>query len=257
MATDIHPTAIVSSNAQIGEGVTIKPYAIIEDDVIIGNNCVIGSHSVIQKFTKLGSNNKIDPHSVLGGLAQDISFDVSSETWLEIGDDNIIREFTNIHRSTILEKPTRIGSGNYIMGHVHIGHDCTVGNNNTIANYVGLGGHVEIGDKIVMGAGAKVHQFCRVGNHTMMGATTMANKDILPFTMVKGDPAKHLKLNSVGLRRSGVKGDSFKVIEKAFRSIRSGYKDLSEFDNTPELEYLKNWLAKKSKRGLSSFLTTS
>lgn len=254
MSTQIHPTAIVSDKAQIGENVVIKAYAIIEDDVIIGDSCVIGSHSVIQQYTKLGSNNKLDPHSVLGGLPQDVSFDTNSETWLEFGNDNIIREFTNIHRSTNTEKPTKIGSGNYIMGHVHIGHDCTIGNDNTIANYTGLGGHVEMGDKIVMGAGSKVHQFCRIGSYTMMGATTMANKDILPYTLVKGDPAKHYKLNSVGLRRNGIKGDNFKAIERIFRSLRSGSKELPEVESSPETEYLKSWLEIKSKRGLSSFI---
>lgn len=254
MSTEIHPTAIVSSQAQIGKNVVIKPYVIIESDVVIGDNCVIGAHSVIQRYTKLGSNNHLDTHVVLGGLPQDVSFDIKSETWLEIGDNNIFREFTMVHRSTNTEKPTRIGSGNYIMGHVHIGHDCTVGDNNTLANYVGLGGHVELGNKIVMGAGAKAHQFSRIGSYTMVGATTTATKDILPFTLVKGDPAKHYKLNSVGLRRNGIKGAQFTAVEKAFRSIRLGNKELSGFESTPEIEYLQSWLGAKSKRGLSSFI---
>lgn len=257
MATEIHSSAIVSDKAQIGKDVIINAYAIIEDDVIIGDNCVIGPHSVIQKFTKLGSNNKLDPHVVLGGLAQDISFDILNETWVEIGDNNIFREFTNIHRSTKTDIPTRIGSNNYIMGHVHIGHDCNVGNNNTIANYVGLGGHVQIGDRVVMGAGAKVHQFSRIGSFAMIGATSTANKDILPFTMIKGDPAKHYRLNTVGLRRNGVTGENYKLLEKAFRLIRTGNKNLSDIDNTPEIEYLKSWLGAESKRGLSSFITTT
>lgn len=254
MSTEIHPTAIVSDKAQIGNNVIIKAYAIIEDDVFIGDDSIIGSHTVIQKYTKLGAGNKVDPHVVLGGLAQDVSFDTTQESWLEIGDNNIIREFTNIHRSTKSEKPTMIGSNNYIMGHVHIGHDCVVGSHNTIANYTGLGGYVELGDRIVMGAGSKVHQFCRIGSFTMVGATTTATKDILPYTMVKGDPAKHYRLNSVGLRRNGIKGDKFSIIEKAFRKIRSGEKDLSSLEITEELQYLIDWLEAKTLRGLSAFI---
>lgn len=251
----IHPTAIVSEHARLGDGVVVEPYAIIKDRVEIGDDCVIGPHAVIQDYVRMGSGNRLDPHVILGGLPQDVSFDINSETWVEIGDNNIIRECTTIHRSTKAEKPTRVGSNNYIMGYVHIGHDCTVGDNVIIANYVGLGGHVQLGDRIVMGAAAVVHQFCRIGSFVMVGGFTPIRKDVLPYTMIAGDPASHYRLNTVGLRRNGIKGDAYRALEQAYRAIKAGDRSLEGIENTGQIEHLKAWLAAESRRGLSSFVT--
>jgi UDP-N-acetylglucosamine acyltransferase len=251
---NIHPTAVVSENAVLGRNVVVEPYAIINDRVEIGDDCVIGPHAVIRDYVRMGSNNRLDPHVILGGLPQDVSFDIASETWVEIGDSNIIRECSTIHRSTRTDRPTRVGSNNYIMGYVHIGHDCSVGSHVIMANYVGLGGHVELADRIVMGAAAVVHQFCRIGSYVMVGGFTPIRKDVLPYTMIAGDPANHYRLNTVGLRRNGIKGDAYKALEKAYRAIKAGDKSLEGIESTEQIEHLKAWLSVESRRGLSAFI---
>ncbi len=252
-SVDIHPTAIVSPHASLADGVVVKPYAIIEDNVEIGENTVIGPHAVIHQYVRMGAGNKIHAHAMIGDLPQDLSFDQSSETWVEIKDNNVIRENVTIHRATTAEV-TRVGSDCYIMTNVHIGHDCQLGNGIIMASNTGLGGHTQIGDKVVFGAAVGVHQFARIGSYVMCAGMIAIRKDVMPYTMVAGEPAKHYRLNTVGLRRSGVKGQNYKTLEKAYREIRSGNKSLEGIEETEQTLHLKEWLGADSKRGLSGFL---
>ncbi len=253
MNTGIHPTAIVSSKAKIGKGVSIQPYAIIDDYVEIGDDCIIGPHAVIYNFVKMGKGNKIHAHAVIGDLPQDIGFD-NSETWVEIGDFNVFREGVKIHRATSPKRITRVGNNCYLMANSHIGHDCIVADNVILTINVGIGGHVSVGEGAVFGGGVLVHQFCRIGAFSMLAAFTIARKDVLPFCMVAGEPLKHYRLNSIGLRRNGIKGDAFKVVEQAFRQISRGEKNLDNLQQTSQIKFLKNWLEQPSKRGLTGFL---
>jgi len=250
---DIHPTAIVSPHANLADGVIVKPYAIIEENVEIGEHSVIGPHVVIHKYVSMGSANKIHAHAVIGDLPQDLSFDESKETRVALGNNNVIREGVTIHRATVAET-TRIGSDCYIMTNVHIGHDCQVGNGVIMASNTGLGGHTEVGDKVVFGAMVGVHQFARIGSFVMCAGMMTVRKDVMPYTMVAGEPAKHYRLNTVGLRRSGVKGQNYKTLEKAYREIRAGNKALEGVDETEQVLHLKQWLSADSKRGLTGFL---
>lgn len=165
----------------------------------------------------------------------------------------MIRENATIHRSTIVEA-TRVGSGCYIMTNVHIGHDCQLGSGIIMASNTGLGGHTEVGDKVVFGAAVGVHQFARIGSYVMCAAMIAIRKDVMPYTMIAGEPSKHYRLNTVGLRRSGVKGARYKTVEKAYREIRSGNKALEGFEETEEVLHLREWLSADSKRGLTGFL---
>ena len=250
---DIHPTAIVSPHANLADGVIVKPYAIIEDNVEIGENCIVGHHAVVHEYVRMGSGNKIHAHAVIGDLPQDIGFDQNQETWVEINDNNVIRENVTIHRSTI-EPATRIGSGCYIMTNVHIGHDCQLGDDIIMASNTGLGGHTHVGDKVVFGAAVGVHQFVRIGSYVMCAGMIAVRKDVMPYTMVAGDPAKHYRLNTIGLRRSGVKGSSYKALEKAYRDIREGNKTLENIQQTEQVLHLQKWLMEDSKRGLTGFI---
>ena len=252
--SEIHPTAIVSPHANLADGVIVKPYAIIEDNVEIGENCVIGPHAVIHNYVRMGSGNKIHAHAVIGDLPHDIGFDENMETWVEIGNDNVIREGVTIHRAIKAETTTRLGSGGFLMAYAHIAHDCQVGDEVIFANNICLGGHVEVGDKVVLGGAVVIHQFSRIGSYVMCAGFMAVRKDVMPYTMVAGDPAKHYRLNTVGLRRSGVKGERYKTLEKAYREIRSGNKELQCVDETEETLHLKEWLAADSKRGLTGFL---
>jgi UDP-N-acetylglucosamine acyltransferase len=250
----IHPTAIVSPAASIADGVTVGPYAIINDHVHIGENSVIGPHAVIDNYVRMGSANRIHAHAVIGDLPQDISFDAETETWVEIGDANTLREGVTIHRSTSTALPTRLGSNNYMMAYSHLAHDTHVGDGVIITINAVIGGHVEIGDKAVIGGSVAVHQFCRIGQYAMVAGFIAVRKDVLPYTMIAGDPARHYRLNTIGLRRSGVTGDRYRSLEQAFRRVRSGDKSLDAIASTEEVDYLREWLSQDSKRGLSGFI---
>lgn len=251
---DIHPTAIVSAKAILAEGVVVGPYAVIHDHVEIGANSAIGAHAVIYDFVRLGAENRVHAHTVIGDLPQDISFDPAMETWVEIGDTNTLREGVTIHRSTSPSRATRLGSNAYLMAYTHLGHDCNVGDGVIITINTAVGGHVEIGNNAVLGGSVAVHQFCRIGQYAMVAGFIAVRKDVLPYTMIAGDPARHYRLNSVGLRRSGIKGDRYRILEQAYRAIRSGNKSLQGIDTSAEVDHLREWLAKDSKRGLSGFL---
>ena len=248
----IHPTAIVAPEAKLGEGVIIAPYAVIADQVEIGANTVIGPHVVIHRFVRLGERNRFHAHAVLGDVPQDIAFS-GSETGVEIGDDNVIREGATIHRSTTPGYPTSIGSNCLLMAYAHVAHDCRVGNGATLTNNVGLGGHVEVGDRAMLGGGVLIHQFTRIGRYAMVAGFVGVRKDVLPYSLVAGIPARHYRLNTVGLRRAGITGQRYRVLEAAFRALRVG-RELSELPETPELVYLRAWLSASSRRGLTGFI---
>jgi UDP-N-acetylglucosamine acyltransferase len=247
----IHPTAIVAAGARIGRGVSIGAYAVVEAPVEIGDDCTLGPHAVVLGHVRLGARNAVHAHAVLGGAPQDQSFR-DAETWVEIGDDNVLREGVTVHRATRADAATRIGSRCYLMAYAHVAHDCRVGDGVVIANNAALAGHVEIGDQCTLGGGAGVHQFVRIGTQAMVGAHALARKDVLPYSLVGGDPAKHYRLNTIGLRRRGVTGERYAALEAAFRALRAG-ESFDALAATPELELLRAWLAAPSRRGLLGF----
>ncbi len=253
MTQNIHPSAYISPDAKIGENVTIGAFAVIEHHVEIGANCTIQAHAVIQPFTKMGSDNIVHPHVVLSDLPQDIHFKSETVTWLEIGDNNTFREGFTAHRATKENAATRIGSNCYFMNNSHVAHDCNVGNKTIFANNVAIGGHVEIGNNVFMGGAVVVHQFCRVGSYAIVQGTTGLNMDVMPFMLIGGRPARHYRLNSVGLRRAGITGERYDVLSKAFRLLRTR-QSLDHLPETDELKQLKDWLAVKSKRGTHGFV---
>lgn len=257
MSTDhslIHPTAVVSPDARLAADVEVGPYAVIDGDVTVGAGTRIGPHAVVHARTRLGRGNRIHAHAILGDDPQHLAYD-GATTYLEIGDDNVIREMVTVHRALYAGESTRIGSNCLLMANSHVGHDSIVGDHVIITNNVGLGGHVEIGERALIGGNVGVHQFVRIGACAMVAAMTMVRKDVLPYTMVGGDPASHYRLNTVGLRRGGVTGGRYRALENIYRALRSGSREVGEA-TTPELEYLKQWLEAPSKRGLSGFRRT-
>jgi UDP-N-acetylglucosamine acyltransferase len=250
--TSIHPTAVVSRKAEIDPSVAIGPFAVIEDNVHIGAGTTIGPHAVIREYCRIGENNTIDAHVVIGGHPQHTKFD-GSETWVEIGDNNVIREGTIIHRALESGAVTKIGSDCFLMSQLHIGHDCVIGDKVTLSSCVLLGGHIEIGDCVVMGGGAGAHQFLRIGSYAMIGGCVPLRKDVLPFSMVGGEPVRHYRLNSIGLRRGGFDKERYRAVEAAFRALRDGNKELSGVPDTDDVNHLREWLAIKSKCGVYGF----
>jgi UDP-N-acetylglucosamine acyltransferase len=256
MTQQIHPTAIISPGATLGENVIIGPYVVIEQSVEIGDNCQFGAHAVIQPYVKMGTGNIIHPHVVLGDLPQDTSFKAETVSWLIIGDNNVFREGFTAHRSAKENGETRIGSGCFLMNNSHVAHDCVVGDGVIFANNVAIGGHVEVGDKVFMGGNVVAHQYCRIGAYAIVQGTTGLSMDVIPFTLIGGHFAKHYKLNTVGLRRAGITGTRYNVLSTAFRLLKNR-QSLDNLEETEEILYLKRWLAHKSKRGLHGFIDVS
>jgi len=256
MAQNIHPTAFIAPDVTLGDNITVGPFAVIETGAELGANCQVGAHAVIHSHVKMGAGNILHPHAVLGGLPQDTSFKAETVSWLIIGDNNVFREGFTAHRSSKENGKTRIGSGCFFMNNSHVAHDCTIGNNTIFANNVAIGGHVEVGNNVFMGGAVVVHQFCRVGSYAIVQGTTGLNMDVIPFMLIGGRPARHYKLNTVGLRRAGITGDRYKVLSTAFRLLKNK-NSLDELEETEELNQLKEWLAVKSKRGIHGFIDVS
>lgn len=253
MTQNIHPTAYVAETAILGENVTLGPFAVVEDHVELGAGCQLGAHAVVQSYVKMGEGNILHPHAVLGGLPQDTSFKAETVSWLRIGDNNVFREGFTAHRASVENAATVIGSHCFFMNNSHVAHDCVVGNRTIFANNVAIGGFVEVGDNVFMGGAVVVHQFCRIGSYAIVQGTTGLNKDVIPFMLIGGRPAKHYRLNSVGLRRAGITGDRYKVLSSAFRLLRNK-QALDDLPKTEELLHLQQWLATESKRGIHSFI---
>ena len=248
----IHETAIVSTDADVHPTVSIGPGAIVEADVQIGAGTRIGPYVVIRRFTRIGRDNTIDAHAVIGGKPQHTSWD-GSETWVEIGDNNVLREYVTVNRGFEPRGVTRVGSGCYFMTCSHVGHDCTVGDNVILTNNATLAGHVDVGRNAVLGGMAATHQFTRIGAYCMIAAFIPLRKDTIPFTMVGGTPVRHYRLNAVGLRRNGIVGDRYRALEAAFRSLRRGDRSLDGIPETEDVAYLRDWLSATSKYGVYGF----
>lgn len=253
MTTNIHPTAYIAAGATVGANVKVGPFAVIEEDVEIGAHSQIGAHAVVQRYVRMGEGNILHPHAVLGGLPQDVGFSPETVSWLEVGDRNTFREGFTAHRASKADGVTRIGSGCYFMNNSHVAHDCFVGNKTIFANNVAIGGHVEVGGNVFMGGGVVAHQFCRIGSYAIVQGTTGLNKDVIPFMLIGGRPARHYRLNTVGLKRAGITGSRYKVLSAAFRLLKKKA-SLDELEQTQELQLLRAWLSAESKRGIHGFI---
>jgi UDP-N-acetylglucosamine acyltransferase len=254
---DIHPTALVSKKAKLGRDVVVGAGAIIEDNAAIGAGTKIGAYCVIKGHTTIGRNCEIYTGAILGENPQDLKFK-GEKTFLEIGDDNIIREYCTLNPGTGEGGRTVIGSRNLLMANAHVAHDCRVGSNCIIANCGTLAGHVVMEDYAFISGLTAVHQFVRLGKHSIVGGVSKVIQDIPPFSTCDGHPARVYGLNLIGLRRHGVSTDSIKALKKAFRIIFHGgvppKKAAAALDaalaSNKEVAYLLEFI-KTSSRGIS------
>jgi UDP-N-acetylglucosamine acyltransferase len=196
----------------------IHPTAIIEDNVEIGADCEIAAYAVVKRFTRLGARNRIYEHAVVGGEPQDVKFK-GEQSFLEIGDDNLIREFCTLHRASGAGETTRIGSRNFFMVGVHIAHNCAIGDDNIFANEVALAGHITIEDHVFLSNNVGAHQFVRFGRYAMVGGKSKIVQDVLPFFITDGNPPRVRGLNIVGLTRAGFSEEQRRVLKNAFRTL--------------------------------------
>jgi UDP-N-acetylglucosamine acyltransferase len=196
----------------------IHSTAIIEDNVEIGPDCEIGAYAVIKRFTRLGARNRIYEHAVVGGEPQDTKFK-GEASFLEIGDDNIIREFCTLHRASGAGETTRIGSRNFFMVGVHVAHNCVIGDDNIFANEVALAGHITIEDRVFLSNGVGAHQFVRMGRYAMVGGKSKIVQDVLPFFITDGNPPRVRGINTVGLTRAGFSEEKRRALKNAYRRL--------------------------------------
>lgn len=216
---DLHPTAIVSTEAKLGDGCTVGPYSIIGAGVVLGSNNRIGPHVVIEGNTEIGHNNEFFQFCSVGSRPQDLKYRGEASK-LVIGNNNIVREYVTLQPGTegggML---TSIGDQNLFMANSHIGHDCHVGNYNILANSVGVSGHVTIGNRVIIGGLSGVHQFVRMGDLCFVAGLTRVQKDIPPYCMAYGDDGDIAGLNLVGLKRAGFSSFELSEIKQLYRDV--------------------------------------
>ncbi len=216
---DVDPLARVAPEAVLEPGVRVGPFCVVGPRVRLGSGTVLQSHVVIEGDTQVGGGNTFFPFSSIGLVPQDLKYRGEAAR-VEIGDRNIFREGTTVHRGTEGGGGvTRIGSDNLFMAQAHVAHDCRVGSHAVFANSAALSGHVEVQDYATLGGFAGVHQFCRVGTHAFMGGGTVATKDVLPYSLTVGDRARLYGLNLVGLRRRGFTKEAIGALRDAFRLL--------------------------------------
>lgn len=244
----------MARGAVLHPGVKVGHNVVVEADVEVGAGTLLLPGTVLLAGSRVGEGCKLGPYAVVGGEPMDSGFrGETSYAVLEAGVE--LREFATVHRATGEGAATRVGAGTLVMSYAHVSHNGQVGRNCTITTSVQLGGHVEVGDHAVIGSGAMMHQFGRVGAYAMFGAGSAANRDVLPFTMARGNPAVHYRLNRLGLERHGITGERYAALERALRHIRKRELDAAaELAGASEDVALLLRFIESSRRGISSFV---
>ena len=229
----------------------------IDRNVEIGRGCRLRSGVVVSGWTRIGRNNLISHGAVIGTEPQDAKYR-GEETYVRMGDNNIIREYVTVHRAAGIGQSTIVGDGNMLMAYVHVAHNCIVGNEVTIANSVGLSGHVEIEDQATIGGYSGVHQFVRIGRLAMIGGYSRVIKDIPPYAVAVGQPARLYGTNYRGMRRRNIPADIRSQIKSAFKimahsglSLPQAVQKIREaIPGSPDLEAMLSFLEKSSRMGV-------
>ena len=219
MAVTIHPTAQVSPKAELGDNVTIGHCAVVEDHVIIGDNSLVDAFASVKAYTRMGKGNVIHSYAMVGGIPQDLKFH-GEESWLELGDNNNVREFATLHRGTEGGGGiTRVGNDNLFMAYTHIAHDCQLGSNIIMSNAATLAGHVVVQDGAILGGFSAVHQFSRIGTYAFVGGMSGISMDVPPYMLAVGHRADLHGPNLVGLRRMQASRETLAAVRSAYRII--------------------------------------
>jgi UDP-N-acetylglucosamine acyltransferase len=252
----IHPTAVVDTAARVADDAEVGAYAIIGPNVTVEAGCVIGPHAVLERNVRLGAHCKVGTGSILGGEPQDLKFK-GEETWVEIGEGTVIREYATINRGTTQSYKTTVGRHCLLMTYVHLGHDCHVGDHVILSNMVQLAGHVHIDDRATLGGMTGVHQFVHIGAFAFIGGFSKIAKDVPPYTKVDGNPARVFGLNVIGLRRNGFSREALEALKRTYKHFyRSSYnvsqaleRAAAELPATPEVERFVRFI-EASERGV-------
>lgn len=252
LKTLIHPTAVVHPQAELHPTVQVGPYAVIGEKVTIGAQTQIGAHVVIEGPTVMGENNRIFPGAVIGLEPQDLKYK-GGESWVRIGNNNLIREYVTINRATEEGEETFLGNNNLLMAYAHVAHNCHIENEVIIANAVALAGHIYIESKARISGVLGVHQFVHIGSLAMVGGMSRIERDVPPYTIVEGNPSRVRSLNLVGLKRAGLDAQEISQIKKAFRQIyrsdlplQQALVELEQVTDNPYVQHLRRFLLESS-----------
>jgi len=231
----IHPAAVIEKGAQLGEGVEVGAFAYVASNAVIGEGCTLKPHAVVMPNVTMGAENVVHSGAVIGDTPQDLAFDESTESFVEIGDRNVFRENFTVHRGTKAGTKTVIGDDCYLMANAHVAHNCILGNKVIIANGTPLGGYVEIGDGAFISGNCVIHQFCKIGRFAMMSGNSALSKDLPPFCILRSSEVNQLLgINVVGLKRNGFSSESRLAVRNAYRAIFLG--DLNVRDAVVQIE---------------------
>ena len=214
----IHPSAVVSPDAKIGNNVSIGPFCVVGPKVTLGDDCVLHSHVTLEGPATFGKGNEFFPFACIGGKTQDLKY-AGEPTSLEVGDHNVFRENSTVHRGTFEELPTRIGSNNLLLCYSHVAHDCQLGDHIILSNSVGLAGHITVEDYAIVSGFAAVHQFCRIGQHCIIGGCSKVVQDVPPFMIIDGNPASTRGVNAIGLQRRGFSAEDMRALKNAYKKL--------------------------------------
>ena len=254
----LHPTAIISAQAELGAQVRVGPYALIGANVTLHDGVEVAGHAVIEGPCEIGSGTTIYPFASIGQPPQDLKYQ-GEATRLVVGARNIIREGVTMNRGTAVGGGlTTVGDDNLFMAQSHVAHDCRVGSHNVFANAVSLAGHVTVNEHVTIGAYTGIHQFCRIASYAFIGAYSKIVKDVLPYARTDGNPAKCYGANTLGLRRQGFSNETIRHIQHAFHLLLTSKLNTTqalerlkaEMADSPEIDYLIEFI-ETSERGVT------
>ncbi|MDD9950160.1 MAG: acyl-ACP--UDP-N-acetylglucosamine O-acyltransferase [Zetaproteobacteria bacterium] len=215
--SSIHPTAVIEAGAKLGSRVRVGPYCMVGADVTLEDDVRLDSHVVVRGCTRIGARTRVWPYASIGTAPQDLKYR-GEPTFLEIGTDNMLREYCNLSVGTEGGgNVTRVGSHNLLMVGVHIAHDCLVGDHTILANSVSLAGHVEVDHRAVIGGHSAIHQFVKIGSCAMVGGGSILVQDTPPYVTVQGNHARAAGLNVVGLKRAGYSVEQLREIKQYYK----------------------------------------
>ena len=252
----IHRTALIDPTAELGADVSVGPYCVIGPRVTVGERCSIAAHAVLERNTRVSDGVKIGYGTVIGNDPQDLKYK-GEETWVEIGNGTIIREYSTINRGSTATGKTTIGARCFLMTYVHIAHDCVIGNDVIIANAVQMAGHVTVDDRAIISGLVPIHQFVRIGIYSFVGGGSRVNQDVPPYTKAAGNPVHLYGLNSVGLQRAGFAPEVKLALKRAYRLVFNSDLTVSqgvarargELPQVPEVETFLRFI-EASQRGV-------
>jgi len=252
----IHRTALIDPTAELGADVSVGPYSIVGPHVTVGERSTLSGHTVIERNTRVGAGVKVGYGTVIGNDPQDLKYK-GEETWVEIGDGTIIREYCTINRGSTVTGKTTVGERCFLMTYVHVAHDCVVGDDVIIANGVQMAGHVTVDDRAIISGLVPIHQFVRIGTYAFVGGASRVNQDVPPYTKAAGNPVHLYGLNSVGLQRAGFSPEVKLALKRAYRLVFNSDLTVSqgiararvELPHVPEVETFLRFI-EASQRGV-------